>query len=133
MSIFEILLFPSYVWTMSNFISFSTNLPKQLMEYPDFAFPEEKKSFVSHRDVLAYLDDYAGEFGLKQKLLLNTNVDSVQALNQSQAGGDTKWKVFSTTNDSEDQLELDFDSVMVCNGYKVLLPLASCQYDVAYC
>ena len=40
-----------------------TNLPKELMAFPDFPFPEhELESFLHHTKVLKYLEDYARRF-----------------------------------------------------------------------
>lgn len=43
-----------------------TNLPKELMAFPDFPFSEDLPSYIGHKDVLQYLDNYADHFGLKQ-------------------------------------------------------------------
>ena len=45
-----------------------TNLPKELMAFPDFPFPESEKSFVHHSKVTEYLEGYARHFALKQVL-----------------------------------------------------------------
>lgn len=43
-----------------------TNLPKEVMQFPDFPFPEKEESFVHHADVLNYLEDYAMHYNLHQ-------------------------------------------------------------------
>lgn len=42
-----------------------TNLPKEVMAFPDFPFSDcEGKSFIHHTQVLQYLKDYAENFNL---------------------------------------------------------------------
>lgn len=43
---------------------FRTNLPKEVMAYPDFPFLKSLPSFMGHREVKQYLDSYADRFGL---------------------------------------------------------------------
>lgn len=85
------------------------------MEYPDFAFPEEKRSFVSHKDVLEYLRNYAREFGLSQHLRLNSTVSKVKAFPSNEVGNDVKWKISSISSGRHSEDE--FDAVVICNGY----------------
>lgn len=42
-----------------------TNLPKEVMAFPDFPFDPALPSFLHHSDVLAYLESYAKHFGIK--------------------------------------------------------------------
>ena len=41
-----------------------TNLPKELMAFPDLDFEEETKSYVHHSSVSKYLRQYAEKFSL---------------------------------------------------------------------
>ena len=43
-----------------------TNLPKEVMAFPDFPFDKELPSFIGHMDVRKYLDAYADHFDLKR-------------------------------------------------------------------
>lgn len=44
-----------------------TNLPKEIMGFPDFPFSSDKEeSFLHHTDVLKYLENYADNFNLYQ-------------------------------------------------------------------
>ena len=36
-----------------------TNLPKEVMAFPDFPFLPKEKSFIEHREVLEYLQRHA--------------------------------------------------------------------------
>ena len=41
-----------------------TNLPKEVMAFPDFPFDEKLPSFMRHTDVLDYLEKYAAHFNV---------------------------------------------------------------------
>lgn len=48
-----------------NFCSFHrTNLPKEVMAFPDYEFKKSLPSFIEHFHVKEYLQDYAEHFGL---------------------------------------------------------------------
>ena len=47
-------------------IFFRTNLPKEVMAYPGFPFPKHLPSFVVHKDVLQYLQDYAKHYDVEK-------------------------------------------------------------------
>ena len=42
-----------------------TNLPKEVMSYPDFPFDEKLDKFLSADDVMQYLHQYADAFNLR--------------------------------------------------------------------
>jgi hypothetical protein len=49
-----------------------TNLPTQVMAFPDFAFRDTLiDSFISHTDVLQYLSDYTAHFDLFKYIRVN--------------------------------------------------------------
>ena len=54
------------------------------MEYPDFKFPANKRSFVKHKDVLEYLKAYATENDLHEHIQLNTKVQSITPIGAAQ-------------------------------------------------
>jgi len=41
-----------------------TNLPKEVMAFPGYAFPSELPSFIRHQEVLEYLQNYAQHYNL---------------------------------------------------------------------
>ena len=45
---------------------YRTNLPKEVMAYPGFPFPKHLPSFVVHKDVLQYLQDYAKHYDIEK-------------------------------------------------------------------
>ena len=49
-----------------------TNLPKELMAFPDLDFEEETESFVHHSRVTRYLRQYAEKFSLEKVFIILT-------------------------------------------------------------
>lgn len=45
-----------------------TNVPKEIMGFPDFPFPETDHSFTHHTQVLEYLKNFAREHHLYEKI-----------------------------------------------------------------
>lgn len=50
------------------FLFFRTNVPKEIMGYPDFPFPQSGHSFTHHSSVLDYLKSYAKVHKLYDKI-----------------------------------------------------------------
>ena len=48
-----------------------TNLPKEVMAFPDFAFEKKLPSFVGHEDVRKYLEDYSTHFNLRKLIAVS--------------------------------------------------------------
>ena len=104
------------------FFSFRTNLPKQAMEYPDFPFPKESRTFVTHKEVLDYLRHYCNNFGLADVIQFNTRVKKVIPLlgssdtkSDDNYGLNVRWRV-TAVNQMSEETSNDFDSVVVCSG-----------------
>ncbi|KAI8342130.1 hypothetical protein BC941DRAFT_346314 [Chlamydoabsidia padenii] len=55
----------------------TTNTATSILGSFDFPWPEDSPDFVSHRDVQAYLENYATHFGLDNVTHLNTSLDKV--------------------------------------------------------
>jgi dimethylaniline monooxygenase (N-oxide forming) len=90
-----------------------TNIPKEIMSYPDFPFQAHEKSFVSSGDVLKYFHLYAETFDLLKHIKFLHHVVRVCPR------FDDKWE-FTVRNLREDKLEMFvFDVVLVCNGFSV--------------
>ena len=47
-----------------------TNLPKELMAFPDFPFPESEESFIHQSVVKNYLESYAAYFDLNKVYII---------------------------------------------------------------
>jgi len=95
-----------------------TNLPKEVMGFPDFPFHDninKDTSFLHHTEVLEYLETYKKHFDLEKFIKFNTVVSRVNPITESE--DDTKWEVTTKCLKTE-QIETNFfDSVMVCNGH----------------
>jgi dimethylaniline monooxygenase (N-oxide forming) len=50
-----------------------TNLPKEIMCYPDYPFPDYPESYVKSGKVLKYLEDFATKFELRKYIKVNKN------------------------------------------------------------
>jgi len=92
-----------------------TNLPKEVMAFPDFPFPESNQtSFVHHSEVLDYLETYKKHFGLEKFISFHTVVSRVHPVVTED---NTKWEVTTKCLKTELVETNIFDSVMVCNGH----------------
>ena len=104
----------------SNFeycLSSRTNLPKQVMEYPDFPFPVNCKTFPTHGEVLDYLQAYSSSFGLEEFIQFEHKVTNVKLLqNNVVSGSNVKWQVTTNNLQTNASSASTFDSVIVCNG-----------------
>jgi len=88
-----------------------TNLPKEVMAFPDFPFEEEiAQSFLTHKQVLEYLEKYADHFQLAKNIHFDTKVESISI---TEKGYTVVTKCLNTNKTSE----REFDAVMVCNGH----------------
>ncbi|KAM9312132.1 uncharacterized protein PAF06_010042 [Gastrophryne carolinensis] len=92
-----------------------TNLPKEIMEFPDFSFNPNLPSFIHHSDVLKYLEEYTDHFSIRPHIKFNTRVVSVTPVQVE--GEDFCWDVISQTSGGSDSLTERFDAIMVCVGH----------------
>ena len=91
------------------------NLPKELMAFPDFSFPDSKDaSFLHHSEVLEYLENYKRHFHLEKFIKLNTVVSKV---NPIVCESNTQWEVTTKCLQTGECETNFFDYVMVCNGH----------------
>ncbi|XP_019865641.1 senecionine N-oxygenase [Aethina tumida] len=88
-----------------------TNLPKEVMGFPDFAIPEQKKSYLTQAEVLDFLNLYAEHFKLNDLIKVNTMVTNVRP-----SEGHT-WEVTSVHKPTKQETVEIFDAVMICNGH----------------
>jgi len=89
-----------------------TNLPKEVMAFPDFPFPTDGgPSFLRHEAVLDYLQRYAKAFGVAEVIRFNTRVERIRPV------GATQWLVTTRQVDEDSSVEEEFDAVLVCNGH----------------
>ncbi|CAM9225821.1 unnamed protein product [Phaeothamnion confervicola] len=110
-----------------------TNLPKQIMQFLDYPFPKEARSFLTHQDVFNYLRNYARDHDLLSLVGFSCAVTAVRgAQTPSRAApGGYAWLVThrrleavadgKATGGAPSSAEADvtelFDAVVVCNGH----------------
>lgn len=88
-----------------------TNLPKEIMGYPDFAIPEQEKSYICAEDMLKFLNLYADHFNVRQLIKFQHYVVRVRPL------ANDKWEVIVADMTIEKCATLIFDAVLICNGH----------------
>lgn len=87
----------------------TTDIPKEIMCYPDFPYPPLPSSYISADDVLTYLKQYATQFDLCKKIKFERSVTRVRPVEDG-------WEVI-VRNLPEDKHEIySFDAVLVCTG-----------------
>ncbi|KAH0569046.1 flavin-containing monooxygenase FMO GS-OX3-like [Cotesia glomerata] len=92
-----------------------TNLPKEIMQIPDFPFKnEDGPSFVHHSVIRQYLQDYAQHFNLFAHIKLNTLVKHVEPVILSDQ---TTWLVTYKNMATLEETTVRFDAVILCNGH----------------
>eukprot|EP00117_Sycon_ciliatum_P009539 scpid54505/ scgid1739/ Flavin-containing monooxygenase FMO GS-OX-like 2; Flavin-monooxygenase glucosinolate S-oxygenase-like 2 len=62
----------------SMYANVKTNLPKEVMAFPDFPFPSDLPSYLGHKEILQYLHNYARRHDVMAHVTLNTRVVTVQ-------------------------------------------------------
>ncbi|XP_040906239.1 flavin-containing monooxygenase FMO GS-OX4-like [Toxotes jaculatrix] len=96
-----------------------TNVPKEVMKFPDFPFEPQEKSFLSHQEVLRYLESYCDSHNIRPHIRLNTVVENVKPVVMTTEGEEeekTVWEV--TSSDSSGCWKTEtFDAVFVCTGH----------------
>ena len=85
------------------------------MAFPDFPFPSQWTSFLSHLQVLKYLENYATHFDLYKDIQFNSAVRSVRPL-MGVNNRMPRWEVVATDLDTQESQVRLFEAVIVCNG-----------------
>ncbi|XP_066289125.1 uncharacterized protein [Branchiostoma lanceolatum] len=97
-----------------------TNLPKEAMVFPDFPYDSDLPSYLPHKEVRRYLENYAEHFGLHKYIQFLTRVDAVKPVH---VHGDVKWQITSFKVTAPDSPSTEqFDAVIVCNGGRYSVP-----------
>lgn len=89
----------------------STNLPKEIMGYPDFPIPDQKKSYIPQRDMLSFLELYAQRFNVYERIKFQHYVIRVRPRD------DKKWEIIIRDLPRDKYETYFFDAVIVCNGH----------------
>ncbi|KAG1163508.1 hypothetical protein G6F37_001139 [Rhizopus arrhizus] len=94
-----------------------TNIPSKNFAFPDFPFPDETPTFITHQDVLAYFERYAKAFGLLPLIEFNTGVD--QVMKTVEGGWElvlSRYEVCSDGLIKETRWREHFDAVVAASG-----------------
>lgn len=93
-----------------------TNLPKEIIQFPDFPYPHPKDpSFVTSGKILNYLNLYADHFGLRKFIKFGYEVIRVRPL------ADDTWEVLVKNVQLKNYETHIFDGIFVCHGFSVPL------------
>ncbi|XP_042562441.1 flavin-containing monooxygenase FMO GS-OX-like 4 isoform X1 [Clupea harengus] len=94
-----------------------TNLPKEVMMFPDFPFDAHLPSFLPHQDVQKYLERYCEHFAITPHIKFNTAVEEARPIAMEMDREKTMaWEV--TTRDQHGTQNTEtFDSVFICTGH----------------
>ena len=95
-----------------------TNLPKDCMGFLNHPFPSKLPTFISHEDVLKYLEDYATQYNLNSYIHLNCKVSNISPVDINNPHVNS-WKVSWESNNGDKRTENtdEFDYVAICNGH----------------
>jgi thioredoxin reductase len=112
-----------------------TNLPKEIMQYFSLPFDDSLPSFITAKDMLTYLENYAVEFDLNHLIQYNRTITSIVPLvgasirwrvkhtdtqthkkNAAAAAADDASELSATMMESEVSVE-EYDFVVVANGH----------------
>ncbi|XP_076280269.1 senecionine N-oxygenase [Lasioglossum baleicum] len=89
-----------------------TNLPKEVMGYPDYPAPDVPESYLTRTQILNFLNSYCDHFKLRQYIRFLHNVELLEPSN-----GDRKWSIKAKDLQKNIVTNESFDAVMVCNGH----------------
>ncbi len=94
---------------------------KHFMHAMDFAVPDAFPDFPSHQQYMQFLEQYIDHFAIRDKIQLQTQVDSVQKT----AG---RWRVITTH--ATQQHSDDYDAVVVCAGPQGIPRIDTCSHPL---
>ncbi|KAL4631387.1 flavin-containing monooxygenase FMO GS-OX-like 4 isoform X1 [Arapaima gigas] len=95
-----------------------TNIPKEVMSFPDFPFDKRLPSFVHHTEVRKYLEQYCDHFRLRDHIQFGTMVDLVKPKRVKDGWRGLAWDVTTSNRvDPGTSVTEQFDAVMICNGH----------------
>ncbi|KAJ3648311.1 hypothetical protein Zmor_020124 [Zophobas morio] len=87
-----------------------TNLPKELMTYEDFPYPQQEKSYLPQDEVLDYIRNYAKKYHLEKYVKFYKQVLNVEPR-------DNLWLVEFEDVKNKQKESGFYDAVFVCNGH----------------
>ncbi|XP_031640811.1 senecionine N-oxygenase-like [Contarinia nasturtii] len=90
--------------------SYRTNMPFQVLQFPDNYYPENTPSYPSHKIVWNYLNRYAEKYNITNRIKYLTLVEKVLSLENNQ------WEITVRHLETNSTVTSTFDSVFVCTG-----------------
>ena len=90
----------------SAYASLHIDSSRKNLGYSDFPIPDDLPDFLSHQQVLAYLEAYAAHFDLTKRVTFNTSVDKIWI------GDDGKWRVRLNSGETR-----SYKTIIVANGH----------------
>lgn len=96
----------------SMYKNLKTNIPKEIMAFPDFPFPEKGNSFLPHEKVRNYLERYCDHFELRDVIKFKHKVMHVEPIE-----GSSSWIVSVKCLSSGLVRTGTYDAVLVCIGH----------------
>jgi hypothetical protein len=90
----------------SAYRSLHIDTSRKNLGYSDFPIPERYPDFLSHFEVMEYLESYAARFGVREHIRFNTRVEQVTPL------ADGSWEVHLAGGERQ-----RFRAVVVANGH----------------
>ncbi|XP_053674884.1 senecionine N-oxygenase-like [Anopheles nili] len=88
-----------------------TNLPKEVMGYPDFPVPAQKNSYIDSKDILSFIRLYADRYDIKRYIKFAHHVIQVHPTKDGQ------WIVEVENLAEQQKLFYRFDFLFICNGH----------------
>ncbi|CAB3251841.1 unnamed protein product [Arctia plantaginis] len=98
----------------SMYKSLRTNLPKEIMGFPDFPIPESDKSYLPAKDMLTFLQAYADKHGVTELIKFHHHV---QLIIPKEAPSGTLWDVTFKNLKNGVIKTKEYEYVFVCNGH----------------
>ncbi|XP_047529489.1 senecionine N-oxygenase isoform X1 [Vanessa atalanta] len=98
----------------SMYKSLRTNLPKEIMGFPDFPIPESERSYLPAKDMLAFLQLYAEKHGVSEHVKFKHHV---QLIIPKQGATAELWDVTYKDLITGVTTTKEYDYVFVCNGH----------------
>lgn len=92
----------------------TTNLPIEMMCYPNEPFPENENSFVSSNVVCRYYESFADKYKLRDHIKFQHQVIQVRPQSTDSLEG---WRVIVRNMPVNKFETYTFDGVLVCNGH----------------
>lgn len=98
----------------SMYKSLTTNLPIEMMCYPNEPFPDNDNSFVSSNEVVSYYKSFADKYRLRDHVKFQYQVVRVRPVSEDFR---ERWEVIVRNLLIDEYENYKFDAVLVCNGH----------------